>query len=92
MTVSARSRDAAMKGAGAVAEAAASSGAVPDFSILGPVPAMIERLRGMYRAQLLVRAVLSEAEKKALVEAASGALSGARGVTLQWDVDPLDIF
>ncbi len=92
LTVSAKTRDAAMEGGEAVAEAAAASGAVPDMSILGPVPAMIERLRGMFRVQLLVRADIGPDEKQRLIEAARGALSGMRGSTLQWDVDPLDIF
>lgn len=92
MTISARTRDAAMKGGEAVAAAASASGVVPEFSILGPVPAMIERLRGMFRVQLLIRADIGPDKKKKLVEAAREALSGMRGVTLQWDVDPLDIF
>jgi primosomal protein N' len=53
---------------------------------------MIERLRGMFRVQLLVRADIGPEGKRKLVEAARGALSGMRGTTLQWDVDPLDIF
>ena len=92
MTVSARTRDAAMKGGEAVAEAAAASGTVPEFSILGPVPAMIERLRGMFRVQLLIRADIGPDEKRRLVERARQAVSGMRSVSLQWDVDPLDIF
>ncbi len=92
MTVSARTRDGAMKGGEAVAAAAASSGVVPEFSILGPVPAMIERLRGMFRVQLLIRADIAPPEKRKLVETAREAISGMRSVTLQWDVDPLDIF
>jgi primosomal protein N' (replication factor Y) len=92
LTVSAKTLDAAMDGGEAVAEAAAASGVVPEFSILGPVPAMIERLRGMFRVQLLVRADIGPEGKRKLVEAARGALSGMRGTTLQWDVDPLDIF
>ena len=92
LTVSAKTRDAAMKGGEAAAEAAAASGAVPEFSILGPVPAMIERLRGMFRVQLLVRADIGTGEKRKLIESAREALSGMRGTTLQWDIDPLDIF
>ncbi len=92
MTVSARTRDAAMKGGEAVAEAAAASGSVPEFSILGPVPAMIERLRSMFRVQLLIRADIGPDEKRRLVERAREAVSGMRSVSLQWDVDPLDIF
>jgi primosomal protein N' (replication factor Y) len=92
LTVSARSRDAAMKGGEAAAGAAVSSGEAPGLSVLGPVPAMIERLRGMYRVQILVRADLGPAQKKALVDAARGAVSGMRGTNLQWDVDPMDIF
>ena len=92
MTVSARSREKAMEGGEAVAAAAEASGAVPDMSILGPVPAMIERLRGMFRIQLLVRADIGPEEKRVLVDAAREAVSGMRGTSLQWDVDPLDIF
>jgi primosomal protein N' (replication factor Y) len=92
MTVSAGTRDVAMKGAEAAALAAAASGAVPEFSILGPVPAMIERLRGMFRVQLLIRADIGPGEKRKLVESAREALSGMRGTVLQWDIDPLDIF
>lgn len=92
MTVSAKSRDTAMKGGEAAAGGAAGSGAVDELSVLGPVPAMIERLRGMYRVQILIRAALDPGGKKALIEAARGAVSGMRGVALQWDVDPMDIF
>jgi primosomal protein N' (replication factor Y) len=92
LTVSARTRDTAMKGGESVAGAAAASGTVEESGILGPVPAMIERLRGMYRVQVLVRADIGPDGKKALVGACREALSGMRGAALQWDVDPLDIF
>jgi primosomal protein N' (replication factor Y) len=92
MTVAARTREGAVLGGEAVAAAARSSGAVPDMAVLGPVPAMIERMRGMYRVQLLIRADIGADEKRALIDAARVAASGMRGLTLQWDVDPVDIF
>jgi len=92
MTLSARTSEKAMAGGEAVVAAVLSSGTVPEMSVLGPVPAMIERLRGMFRVQLLIRADLGPEEKRTLVDTAREAVSRIRGLSLQWDVDPIDIF
>jgi primosomal protein N' (replication factor Y) len=61
------------------------------IAIAGPGPAPIERLRGMYRMQILVRS----AGRRRLVETVSRALSGFEGKairrTIHVDVDPVNL-
>jgi len=88
-TVSSRSRESA---AGAAAEVAAAlektlAGAAP--GVLGPTPALIERLRGRYRFQILVKGSLDEPLRRRLLGAARESLAGAKSIDLQWDVDPI---
>lgn len=88
-TVSSRSRESA---AGAAAEVAAAlektlTGAAP--GVLGPTPALIERLRGRYRFQILVKGSLDEPLRRKLLGAARESLAGAKSIDLQWDVDPI---
>lgn len=88
-TVSSRSRESA---AGAAAEVAAAlektlTGAAP--GVLGPTPALIERLRGRYRFQILVKGSLDEPLRRRLLGAARESLAGAKSIDLQWDVDPI---
>jgi primosomal protein N' (replication factor Y) len=58
---------------------------------LGPVPALVERVRGRYRLQVLVRGALDDAKKKEMVRIAREAISGLARTDLRWDVDPLTL-
>lgn len=86
------SRQAALKAAGRVHGAIAGAGVVDESRILGPTPAVVEKLRGKYRFQLLVKGTLEPYEKKKLVLSAESALAKERGVELQWNVDPVSFF
>ena len=68
--------------------------AVAGVSVLGPVPAPMERLGGKYRAQLLLqserRSTLNEALSRLTVNI--DALKGASRMRWSIDVDPVDLF
>ena len=64
----------------------------PAPEILGPAPAPLERIKGSYRWQVLVRGDGGDA--RALVEAVlaqKGALKLPSAITLAVDVDPVDL-
>jgi primosomal protein N' (replication factor Y) len=64
----------------------------PRPQVLGPAPAPLERIRGVYRWQVLVRGAGGSA--RALVAAAMEQRASLRlpgGITLAVDVDPLDL-
>ncbi|MCK4236780.1 MAG: primosomal protein N', partial [Candidatus Krumholzibacteria bacterium] len=65
--------------------------AAKGIDVLGPTPALIERLRGKHRVQVLVKGNLDAGEKKKMVGAARKAVSGLGRIDLQWDVDPVDL-
>ena len=72
VVVAAEQLEAAVEGAGALAQAAAA--ASPDCTRLGPAPAPLPRLRGRHRQQLLLKgaaAAVREAARAALDRAAS---------------------
>ena len=91
-TVSARAREqaeaAAAKDRGG-ARAHRSSRA--QAAVLGPTPALVERMRGRHRFQLLVRGTLEPEARGAMVRSARESLAGAKQVDLQWDVDPIEL-
>jgi primosomal protein N' (replication factor Y) len=58
---------------------------------LGPVPALVERVRGRYRSQVLVRGTLDGAGKEEMVRIARESVSGYARTDLRWDVDPLTL-
>jgi primosomal protein N' (replication factor Y) len=89
-TVSSRSREQAARAAELVAGALekAAGGAA---GVLGPTPALIERLRGKHRLQILVRGLLDDGLRLGLLRAARASLSGMKPVELQWDVDPIEL-
>ena len=88
-TVSSPSRENAVTGAGRIA--AALETAARGCDVLGPVPALIERLRRRYRVQILVRGELTPALNRKLVKAARAAVSKLSRTEVQWDVDPVNI-
>jgi len=88
-TVSSPSRENAVKGAGKVA--AALENASSGCDVLGPVPALIERLRRKYRVQILVRGDITPSLNRKLVKGAQAAVSKLPRTDVQWDVDPLSI-
>jgi primosomal protein N' (replication factor Y) len=91
VTVSAPSAEGAREAGERAAAAMAAAGIVPEADVLGPAPALIGRLRGRHRVQILVRGGPDAAGKRALVVAARDAASSP-GIEVQWDVDPIDIF
>jgi primosomal protein N' (replication factor Y) len=60
-----------------------------EFRVLGPAPAAIGRLRGEYRAQLLVKGTNRRRMREALQSAIAGRPELARRTTI--DVDPLNV-
>jgi primosomal protein N' (replication factor Y) (superfamily II helicase) len=66
----------------------------PRVSVLGPVPAPMERLAGRYRGQLLLQSSSRTALARVLGGAVPkfGELPAARKVRLSVDVDPIDLF
>jgi primosomal protein N' (replication factor Y) len=75
--------------AGVLGPAAAEITAPMPAQVLGPTPALIERLRGRYRLQILVKGILDPHVRRSMVHEAREALSGMKGIDLQWDVDPV---
>jgi primosomal protein N' len=59
------------------------------YSVLGPTEALIGRLRGRYRLQVLVKGGLDDGERKKLIASAKKALKESKGVDLRWDFDPV---
>jgi primosomal protein N' (replication factor Y) len=90
-TVSSRSQEEASRAAAAVARALEKALSGAPAGILGPVPALIERLRGRHRLQILAKGRLASRERSRMLRAALEALRGRRGADLQWDVDPVSI-
>jgi len=77
--------------AAANAWAAALEGGVPQtWTLLGPSPAPISRLKGVWRWHLLVKAPL-RANLAQTLSAVGATVSKTKGVSLAIDVDPLDL-
>ncbi|MBU8921989.1 MAG: primosomal protein N' [Bacteroidales bacterium] len=91
-TLSSRSMTVAAETAERVMEALVASGAAGGDGILGPTPALIEKLRGNYRFHVLARGEIGFADRKVLAAAARKAMTGAKGVDIQWNVDPVNLF
>jgi primosomal protein N' (replication factor Y) len=70
-----------------LAPAAEKSGAV----LLGPAPAPLPRLRGIFRRQLLVKGATRRAVRVVAERAAAWAERSRRGVRVILDVDPLNL-
>nr|MBN1164502.1 primosomal protein N' [Candidatus Krumholzibacteriota bacterium] len=91
-TLSSTSAERAMSGGTEVKKALDATGLVPAEKVLGPTPALIEKLRGRFRVQVLVKGELSPAEKKKLIGSASRAVAAYSPLDLRWNVDPLNMF
>ncbi|HEX4823322.1 MAG TPA: primosomal protein N' [Candidatus Polarisedimenticolaceae bacterium] len=89
--VSHRDLSQAWRIAGEVAQALEAAAADGPLTVLGPGPAPIERLRGLYRMQILVRS----AGRRRLVEAVASALAPFEATALRRsihvDVDPVSL-
>ena len=87
-----RHPEAFLQEAAARLEAAATRSGARDLDVLGPVPALMERRAGRYRAQLLLRAPDRRNLHRTLAAALPelDALPEARRVRWSLDVDPLD--
>ncbi len=90
-TVSARSREKAEAGAAAIAEAIGGVLASAGAAVLGPTPALVERVRGRHRFHLLARGALDPGIRAAMARSARAAIAGEKQVDLQWDVDPVSL-
>jgi primosomal protein N' (replication factor Y) len=98
-TVSSRSRERALAAADRIASALGELGPARSSDdagpartgVLGPTPALIERLRGRYRFQILVKGILEETARRGMVRAAREALAGMKSIDVQWDVDPITL-
>lgn len=90
-TVSARSEGQTASAASRVVDALTAMSAGAAREILGPSPPPIERLRGRYRLQVLVKGELDSGTRGSMVRAAREALAGMKAIDLQWDVDPVSL-
>ncbi|MFA4947826.1 MAG: primosomal protein N', partial [Candidatus Krumholzibacteriia bacterium] len=90
-TVSARARELAEAAAAKIAGALERSLEPANAVVLGPTPALVERMRGRHRFQLLVRGTFEPEARSAMVRSARESLAGAKQVDLQWDVDPIEL-
>jgi primosomal protein N' (replication factor Y) len=61
------------------------------IDILGPVPALVERVRGRYRVHVLVRGNVDVRRKNDMIRVAREAVSSLPRTDIQWDVDPLTL-
>ena len=88
-TISARSEKVA-HGAGELLARSLAAALDPKiYSVLGPTEALVGRLRGRYRLQVLVKGGLDDGERKKLIASAKKALKESKGVDLRWDFDPV---
>jgi primosomal protein N' (replication factor Y) len=90
-TVSARTREQAESAAAKIAGALERSLDPASAAVLGPTPALVERIRGRHRFQLLVRGTFEPEARGSMVRSARESLAGAKQVDLQWDVDPIEL-
>jgi primosomal protein N' (replication factor Y) len=79
----------AMRDATDLARRVSNAAAASDFRVLGPAPAPLGKLRGEYRAQILIKGSHRPAMRQALLEAIAAAPDLARRVTV--DVDPVSM-
>jgi primosomal protein N' (replication factor Y) len=88
-TVSARSDETAHNAGDRLVRALAAALDSKTCAVLGPTEALIGRLRGRYRLQVLVKGGLDDRARKNLIASAKKALKELRGVDLRWDFDPV---
>jgi primosomal protein N' (replication factor Y) len=92
ITVRAKTMAAALKDAEALADHLRAADEPQDsYRVLGPAPAALARLRGEYRAQILVKAVKSarRTARERVMDAVAALPAAARRTTV--DVDPLSV-
>jgi primosomal protein N' (replication factor Y) len=88
-TVSGPTKDGSWAAGGILGDSLASAVEKSSHSVLGPTEAIVWRLRGRYRIQILVKGRLTDSLRGELVRTAKKALAGFRGVDLRWDFDPV---
>ncbi|MBN2184792.1 MAG: primosomal protein N' [Candidatus Krumholzibacteriota bacterium] len=91
-TVSSRSSRLALEAADRAKEEIVSKGIIDEDDILGPTPAVVEKLRGRFRFLLLVRGVEKAVEKRRLVDIFKKELAERKEAEIQWNVDPAGLF
>ncbi len=80
----------AMKDAADIAAAITGfAGAQESLRVLGPAPAPLTRLRGQYRAQILVKSANRRQMREAVMQAVAARPQLARRTTI--DVDPFSV-
>jgi primosomal protein N' (replication factor Y) len=89
LVVRARTFAGAMDDAGDLAERLRHTEAESGFRVLGPAPAPLGRLRGEYRAQLLIKGTSRKRMREALMSALAERPDVARRTVV--DVDPLSV-
>jgi primosomal protein N' (replication factor Y) len=88
VVVKARTRQAAVEDAGAIAQALRLPGA-DAWRVLGPAPAPLGRLKGEHRAQIFIKSAQRTAMRKALVGVLDARPDLKRRTTV--DVDPMSV-
>ncbi len=88
-TVSARSEEVVRNAGELLARSLAAALDPKTYGVLGPTEALLGRLRGKYRLQVLVKGELDDGARKRLVAAAKRTLKESKGVDLRWDFDPV---
>jgi primosomal protein N' (replication factor Y) len=89
VVVRARTMTAAMDDASGMASRIREAGVGRDVTVLGPAPAALARLRGDYRAQILVKGASRRALRQAVGAAVGVRSELARRTTV--DVDPVNV-
>jgi primosomal protein N' (replication factor Y) len=90
-TVSSGNLERAREAAESAAESLNDLFAQAGFDVLGPTPALIAKLRGRCRFQVLVKGSPDERRKKSAVAAVLAGLARFKNVDVQWDVDPMNM-
>jgi len=91
-TVNSRRKKDAREGAERISSELEGMAGGRGFTVLGPAPAQIGRLRGRYRFQLLIKGSFDSKSKRELVALAGGSLNKMKNTRLKWDVDPVTFF
>ncbi|RKZ08563.1 primosomal protein N' [bacterium] len=90
ITVSSVSEARAAEACEAVYDALGAAG-FGEADLLGPAPALLKRIKGRYRMQILIKGALDQEKKRRIVELSREALANFKRVEMQWDVDPINL-
>jgi len=68
-----------------------SGGLGKSIEILGPSPALLARIKGRFRVQILLKGDVTADVKRKIARVSSEILSRRKGTEILWDVDPVDL-